>query len=147
MVEIHIYFHVVCFQQMKSQDYLSDLVILPGLKRLLSCFLVFWLVRVQFCFLSLLHALFSLRIFLLYSQVIHGWLNLGEIIILLGTSLFCISIKCLLNFVQKLLVGVSMELVVVNMDIIFLISDICDFQSLLSSTWRLHVLWLASYIY
>ena len=105
----------------------------------------------SFVLLNLLYALFFLRIFLLHSRVIHGWLNLGEVI-LLGTCIFCMPVMCLLDFVHKFSIGVFMKLVVVNMDIIFLILDMrlskSTFFHMKTSRRRgFRILWLTSYIY
>ena len=69
--------------------------------------------RVQFCSFEFLECL--------HSRLIHGWLNLGEVI-LLETAFFVCQL-CLLNFVHKLSIVVFMEFVVVNMVIMFLTSD------------------------
>ena len=88
---------------------------------MLSCLLLYWPVRIQFCSLEFVVCYLFLWIFLLHLWVIHGWLSLGEVT-LLERCLFDIPIIGLLNFVYKLSVGVSIELLVVNINIIFLTS-------------------------
>lgn len=128
-MEIHLYFHKwkqflrITFIWWYWRLKVGVKCIFGGLARLLSCFLLYWPVRIQFCSLEFVVCYLFLWIFLLHSWVIHGWLSLGEVSVL-ERCLFGIPIRCLLNFVYKLSVGVSIELLVVNINIIFLTSDL-----------------------
>lgn len=54
----------------------------------------------------------------------YPWLAKCWEVILQGKCLFYISIMCLRNFLHKLSIGASIELVVLNMEITFLTSDL-----------------------
>ena len=83
-MEIHLYFHKwkqflwITFIWWYWRLKVGVKCIFGGLARLLSCFLLYWPVRIQFCSLEFVVCYLFLWIFLLHSWVIHGWLSLGK---------------------------------------------------------------------
>ena len=96
--------------------------IFAGCTRLLSCFSIFWIVRGQFCsFEFVVHSLFSMDLpfaLMSYPCLAKSWGNHST------WYMPFLYINYMLNFVHKFSIGVSMELVVVNMDIILLTSGL-----------------------